>query len=213
MSPNGGGLVAAADMTVQRSNIPLRVMLVDDKPGRREMMDEALGEVDCALVACVTDDHDLLATVNKCNPHVILIDLESPGRDTIESLESVSSTSPRPMVMFSQDNDNLTIQRATEAGVMAYVADGMKSKRVRPIIDAAMARFEHFNRLESELKKVREQLNERKVIEKAKGIIMRQQGIGEEDAYKALRKLAMDTNRRVVDIAQSILDAASIFSK
>lgn len=200
-------------MPDQQAKKQLRVMLIDDQPGRREMLDEALKEVDCALVACVTDDNDLLATVNKCNPDVILIDLESPGRDTIESLESVSNASPRPMVMFSQDNTNLTIQRATEAGVMAYVADGMKNKRVRPIIDAAMARFEHFNRLESELKKARDQLNERKLIEKAKGIIMQQQGIGEEDAYKALRKLAMDTNRRMVEIAQSIIDAASIFTR
>ncbi|MGV6818490.1 MAG: ANTAR domain-containing response regulator [Thiotrichales bacterium] len=200
-------------MPDQQSKKQLRVMLIDDQPGRRELLDEALKEVDCALVACVTDDNDLLATVNKCNPDVILIDLESPGRDTIESLESVSNASPRPMVMFSQDNTNLTIQRATEAGVMAYVADGMKNKRVRPIIDAAMARFEHFNRLESELKKARDQLNERKVIDKAKGIIMQQQGIAEEDAYKALRKLAMDTNRRMVEIAQSIIDAASIFTR
>ncbi len=192
---------------------PLRVMLIDDKSDRRTMLNQALEQVDCALVACVTNDDDLLSTVEKCNPDVILIDIEAPGRDTIESLESVHSKAPRPMVMFSQDEDNITIKRATQAGVMAYVADGVAaSPRVRPIIDAAMARFEHFKELESELQKVRRQLDERKLIEKAKGIIMTQRGMGEEEAYQAMRKLAMDTNRRLVEIAQSIVDAAALLS-
>lgn len=191
---------------------PLRVMLVDDKSDRREMLDIALRDVDCVLVACVSGNDDLLSAVERCNPDVILIDIEAPGRDTLESLESVQSTVPRPMVMFSQDDDNQTIRRATQAGVSAYVVDGLQAHRVRPIIDAAVARFQHFNHLESELKKARRQLDERKIIDKAKGIIMRQRGLSEEQAYQAMRKLAMDTNRKVADVAQNIIEAASILS-
>jgi len=189
---------------------PLRVMLIDDRSDRREMLGSALQGVDCALVSCVSGDSDLLSAVQSCNPDVILIDIEAPGRDTLESLESVQSTLPRPMVMFSQDDNYQTIRRVTQAGVSAYVVDGLQLARVRPIIDAAVARFEQFNRLESELKAVRRQLAERKTIDKAKGIIMRQRGLPEEQAYQAMRKLAMDTNRTLADVAQNIIEAASI---
>ena len=199
-------------MSNTKPNKPLRVMLVDDKSDRREMLDHALRDVDCVLVACVSGDRELLSAVDSCNPDVILIDIEAPGRDTLESLESVQSTVPRPMVMFSQDDDNQTIRRATQAGVSAYVVDGLQTQRVRPIIDAAVARFQHFNHLESELQKARQQLNDRKTIDKAKGIIMQQRGLSEEQAYQAMRKLAMDTNRKVAEVAQSIIEAASILS-
>ncbi|MCU7843349.1 MAG: ANTAR domain-containing protein [Candidatus Thiodiazotropha sp. (ex Monitilora ramsayi)] len=199
-------------MSIAKTIKPLRVMLVDDKSDRREMLDLALQDVDCTLVACVSGDEDLLSAVDGCNPDVILIDIEAPGRDTLESLESVQSTVPRPMVMFSQDDNNQTIRRATQAGVSAYVVDGLQTQRVRPIIDAAVARFQHFNHLESELQKARQQLNDRKTIDKAKGIIMQQRGLTEEQAYQAMRKLAMDTNRKVAEVAQSIIEAASILS-
>ncbi|MBV2121163.1 MAG: response regulator [gamma proteobacterium symbiont of Stewartia floridana] len=199
-------------MSHSKPNKPLRVMLVDDKSDRREMIDFALQDIECALVACVSGDGDLLSAVQQCNPDVILIDIEAPGRDTLESLESVQSTVPRPMVMFSQDDNNRTIRRATQAGVSAYVVDGLQGNRVRPIIDAAVARFQHFNHLESELKKAHQQLNDRKVIDKAKGIIMKQRGVNEEQAYQAMRKLAMDTNRKIAEVAQNIIEAASILS-
>ncbi|RLW57133.1 MAG: response regulator, partial [gamma proteobacterium symbiont of Stewartia floridana] len=113
-------------MSHSKPNKPLRVMLVDDKSDRREMIDFALQDIECALVACVSGDGDLLSAVQQCNPDVILIDIEAPGRDTLESLESVQSTVPRPMVMFSQDDNNRTIRRATQAGVSAYVVDGLQ---------------------------------------------------------------------------------------
>lgn len=199
-------------MSTGKPTRPLRVMLVDDKSDRREMLDLALRDVACVLVACVPGDSDLLSAVERCNPDVILIDIEAPGRDTLESLESVQSRVPKPMVMFSQDDNNQTIRRATQAGVSAYVADGLQTHRVRPIIDAAIARFQHFNFLESELKKAHRQLNDRKVIDRAKGIIMRQRGLNEEQAYQAMRKLAMDTNRKLADVAQNIIEAATILS-
>ncbi|MDZ7754190.1 MAG: ANTAR domain-containing protein [Gammaproteobacteria bacterium] len=191
----------------------LRVMLVDDKIHRREMLHVALDEVGCVLVNCVAGDGDLLSAVEASNPDVILIDIETPGRDTLESLQTVTDKVPRPMVMFSQDDDNRTIRQATEVGVSAYVVDGLRLERIRPIIDAAVARFQYFQRLESELQKARRQLSERKTVEKAKGIVMRERGLSEEEAYKALRRLAMDTNRKLSDVAQSIIEAASILSR
>lgn len=192
---------------------PLRVMLVDDSPDRRAMLDLTLQEVGCALVACISSNRDLLAAVEACNPDVILIDVEAPARDILESLESVQANVPRPMVMFSQDDDFETIKRATLAGVSAYVVDGLQTKRVRPIIDAAIARFQQFNLLESELKQAQVQLAERKIVDKAKGIIMRQRGVSEEVAYRSMRKLAMDTNKRVVEVAKSLVEAASLLAR
>lgn len=188
-------------------------MLVDDKVHRREMLHVALDEVGCVLVNCVAGDSNLLSAVEASNPDVILIDIETPGRDTLESLQTVTDKVPRPMVMFSQDDDNRTIRQATEVGVSAYVVDGLRPERIRPIIDAAVARFQYFQRLESELQKARRQLSERKTVEKAKGIVMRERGLSEEEAYKALRRLAMETNRKLSDVAQSIIEAASILSR
>lgn len=189
------------------------MMLVDDRSDRRAMLDLALGAVGCALVACVTEDADLLAAVKSCDPDVILIDVEAPGRDTLEGLESVQANVPRPMVMFSQDDNYETIRRATSAGVSAYVVDGLQTSRVRPIIDAAVARFRHFNLLESELKRAKGQLEDRKYIDRAKGIIMRERGVSEDVAYRSMRKLAMDSNQKIADVARSIIQAAALLSK
>ena len=187
-------------------------MLVDDRSERRDLVDIALRQVDCVLVACTSGEDDLLSAVNSCNPDVILIDMEAPGRDTLESLASVQSAAPRPMVMFSQDDNNHTIRRATRAGVSAYVVDGLQTARVRSIIDAAIARFHHYSELQAELINVRQQLNERKTIDRAKGIVMRQRGLSEAQAYHSIRKLAMNTNRKLVDVAQNIIEAANILS-
>ena len=192
---------------------PLRVMLVDDSSDRRAMLDEALSNVGCALVACVSNDANLLAAVESCDPDVILIDVEAPGRDTLESLETVQANIPRPMVMFSQDDNDESIRRATRAGVSAYVVDGLQAKRVRPIIDAAVARFQYFNFLEAELRQARNQLTERKDIDRAKGIIMQQRGVSEEVAYQSMRKLAMDSNQKLSQVARSIIQAATLLSK
>ncbi|MGD2084306.1 MAG: ANTAR domain-containing protein [Chromatiales bacterium] len=188
----------------------LRVMLVDDRPERREIIARALREVDCGVVACVSPDQDLLGPIREHNPDVVLIDMDSPGRDTLENLHAVKSTAPRPMVMFTQNDDGETIRRAVEAGVSAYVVDGLQHKRVRPIIDAAIARFRQYRALEDELAQVRTQLQERKLVERAKGILMRQRGVSEEEAYRLLRKAAMDRNKRLGDIAESIIAAAEL---
>mgnify|MGYP001819030138 CR=1 FL=1 len=191
----------------------LRVMLVDARQRRREILGSALGLEGFDLVACVSPEEDLLGAVSRFAPDVVLIDIDSPSRDTLESLRSVQSNQPRPMVMFTQDDDGATIRQAVEAGVTAYIVDGMEQRKVRPIVDAAMARFTQFRKLEDELERTRGKLEERKVIEKAKGIVMEQHGIGEAEAFQSMRKLAMRRNRKLVEVAESVIAAAELLQK
>jgi two-component system, response regulator / RNA-binding antiterminator len=124
----------------------------------------------------------------------------------------VSRDEPRPVVMFTHDGDSEKIRAATLAGVSAYVVDGMSGERIRPIIDAAVARFEQFHALKRELDDVEEKLADRKVIERAKGILMQGRSLSEEDAYRALRKQAMQTNARLVTVARQVVALAAIIS-
>lgn len=188
----------------------LKVMLVDASAERAAALADVLARVDCEIVACLADDADLTEQVRRLRPDVVIIDIDSPTRDTLENLRSVQTHSPRPLVMFSQDDDGQSIRRAIEAGVSAYVVDGIQTHRVRPILDAAIARFERFSALEAELDRTRSRLSERKTIERAKGMIMSQRGISEAEAYRLMRKSAMDQNRRLVDVAESILSAAQL---
>lgn len=188
----------------------LKALLVDDSDERRAAIDAALSEVGCDVVGFVSSHDDVLTKVQQSNPDVVIIDLEAPGRDTLDSLQTVQSTAPRPIVMFTQDDNGATIARATRAGVSAYVVDGISSKRIRPILDAAIERFQQFRQLTEELAKTRAQLEERKVIDRAKGILMQQRGLSEQEAYKALRSLAMSTNKRLVDVAEGLVSAAKL---
>jgi response regulator NasT len=188
----------------------LRVLLVDDSDDRRESIAASLAEVGCDAIGFVSSQEDVLTRVQQSNPDVVIIDLESPGRDTLDSLQTVQSTAPRPIVMFTQDDDGATIARATRAGVSAYVVDGVSTKRVRPILDAAIERFHQFRGLAEELEKTRAQLEKRKIVDKAKRILMTQRGMSEDEAYKALRSLAMNSNKRLAQIAESIVDAAKL---
>ena len=207
-SSTGGHATATANDSDRKRR--LRVLLVDDSEARRASIEPSLAAVGCDVVGFVSSRDDVLARVKKTNPDVVIIDLEAPSRDTLDSLHAVQSTAPRPIVMFTQDDDGATISRATRAGVSAYVVDGISTKRVRPIIDAAIERFQQFRDLAEELEKTRAQLEERKVIDKAKGILMQQRGMSEEEAYKALRSLAMSSNRRLVQVAQGVIDAAAL---
>lgn len=188
----------------------IRVLLVDDSDERRASIEASLAEVGCDVVGFVSSRDDVLTRVQQFNPDVMIIDLEAPGRDTLDSLQTVQSTAPRPIVMFTQDDNGATIARATRAGVSAYVVDGISRKRVRPILDAAIERFQQFRVLADELEKTRAQLEERKVVDKAKGILMTQRGMSEEEAYKALRSLAMNSNKRLADVAEGVVAAAKL---
>jgi len=190
-----------------------RILLVDTRPERGQVLRPVLSTEGLDVVACITPDQDLLAAIRRHDPDLILIDIESPDRDTLESLRSAQARQPRPMVLFTQDDDGATIRRAVEAGVTAYIVDGLETRRVRPIVDAAMAHFAQYRALEEELQRALGKLSERKIIERAKGIVMQQQGIAEPEAFTAMRTLAMRKNKKLVEIAESVIAAAELMQR
>jgi response regulator NasT len=186
------------------------VVLIDESQERSEVVADLLKSAECDLVARLSPHQDLLDQVDRHRPDVVIIDIDSPSRDTLECLRGVQASAPRPMVMFSQDDHGETIRRAIQAGVSAYVVDGIQAQRVRPILEAAIASFDEYRRLETELHRTRSELAARKKIERAKGILMTQRGVDEPTAYRMMRKTAMDQNRRLAEIAESIISAAEL---
>ena len=184
---------------------PLRVMLIDQTPGRSAILNQALSDSGYLVVAQLEAGADILAEVQRVQPDIILIDMESPDRDTLEHLRVLNNDQPKPIVMFAEQSDEHTTEAAIRAGVSAYVIDGIEPKRLRSIMQVAIARFREFQALRQELAETRNKLAERKVIDKAKGLLMQQKGYSEDQAYQALRKLAMDRNQRMVDVARSVI--------
>jgi len=190
----------------------LRVMLVDDSQKEVSLLKEGLLAAGYDVVEVSTSAAALLDRVAAVSPDVIIIDSDSPTRDTLEQLSFVNARQPRPIVLFTEDRDNATIQAALKAGVSAYIVAGIHPDRLRPILDVAVARFEQDRALRDELKSTQDRLAERKVIERAKGLVMKQKGVDEEEAYRVMRKLAMDRNRRLLEIAQQIIDVSDLLA-
>jgi two-component system, response regulator / RNA-binding antiterminator len=193
-----------------RRRPPLRVVLVDADAARAAVLAEALADQDCELVAALGSEVDLAEQVRTLRPDVIVIDMDSPRRDTLESMRAIHRDQPRPIVMFVDDDDPGLIDQAIRAGVSAYIIDGLDAKRVRPILDVAIARFREQQALRDELEKTKSVLNERKLVERAKGILMAERKLSEEAAYRTLRKLAMDQNKRLVEVAESLIAYAKL---
>jgi response regulator NasT len=190
-----------------------RILLVDTRPERAQVLQSSLRAEGLDLVASIAPGDDLMGAIRRHDPDLVLIDIDSPDRDTLESLRSAQASQPRPMVMFTQDDDGATIRRAVQAGVTAYIVDGLETRRVRPIVDAAMAQFTHYRALEDELQRALTKLSERKIIERAKGIVMQQQGISEPEAFAAMRSLAMRKNKKLVEIAETVIAAAELLQR
>lgn len=187
----------------------LRVMVFDATPERAEVIGETLRSQGCEVIA-VTSPGDMYRQVGETAPDVIIIDMDSPDRDTLEHLCLLSADQPRPVVMFTHDDDEEQIRSAIRAGVSAYVVDGLAAERIRPIIDVAIARFEQYQALRDELGRTEAALADRKVIERAKGILMKSRNLGEEEAYRLLRRQAMQTNARLADVAQQVVALAGL---
>jgi response regulator NasT len=187
-------------------------MLVDDSHKDVGLLKESLQSADYDVIEVTTSAADLLERVAAMKPDVIIIGADSPTRDTLEQLSFVSARQPRPIVLFTEERDNATIQAAIKAGVSAYIVAGMQPERLRPILDVAVARFEQERMLRDELKSAQDRLAERKIIERAKGVLMKQKGVDEEVAFRLMRKLAMDRNRRLLEVAQQIIDVADLLS-
>ncbi len=184
----------------------LRILLIDDLTGRSAILEQALSDAGHEIIARVSSTLDLPQQVQSLQPDVVIIELDSPDRDTLEKMAIVTRENPRPIILFSAQDDSDTIQKAVRAGVSAYIVDGLSAKRVRPIIDVAIARFREFQAMREELEQTRDKLSERKRVERAKGLLMKQRGFDEEEAYSALRKLAMERNQRLVQVAQNVID-------
>lgn len=188
----------------------LRILLVDDSQKEVSLLKDGLVGAGYEVIDTTSTAAALLDRVADLKPDVIIIDTDSPTRDTLEQLSFVSREQPRPIVLFTEDRENASIQAALKAGVSAYIVDGIHAERLQPILDVAVARFEQDRALREELRTAQERLAERKLIERAKGVLMRQKGASEEEAYRMMRKLAMDRNRRIVDVAQQIIDIDSL---
>jgi two-component system, response regulator / RNA-binding antiterminator len=188
----------------------MRVLVVDESPERADILREGLRRAGYEVSASLSSPVSLLATIEQLKPDVIVIDTESPSRDVLEHLVVLTQHTPRPVVMFSSDGAPETIREAVRAGVSAYVVDGLDPNRIRAIIDVAVARFEDFQRLREELAEANLKLAERKLVERAKGLLMKRRSLDEQAAYALLRKFAMDRKLRLGEVAQQLIDAADI---
>ncbi len=183
----------------------LRIILVDKSRGRAAILEQALQDAGHQVVAVLNSHSDLLAQVRELRPDMILIDLHSPDRDTLEHLRSIDRDQPKPIIMFAEHSDAATTQEAIRAGVSAYLVDEVNPGRLKSIVEVAIVRFREFQALRQELDETRGKLAERKVIEKAKGLLMSHRSMSEEQAYQALRKMAMDRNQRLAEVAQNVI--------
>jgi response regulator NasT len=188
----------------------LRVIVVDDEADRAQSVRQALEGAGFVVVATFGTGADLPCKLAELAADVVIVDIDSPDRDTLEDMRRVTMEQRRPVVMFAQDGKPETIKAAIEAGVAAYVVDGLKPDRVRPVVDVAIARFAQFQELRGQLDKARTTLAERKLIEKAKGILMKRRKVDEDEAYGLMRRMAMDQKSRLIDVANKIIEAAEL---
>ena len=186
------------------------VLVIDESQQRAVEICTGLIQAGHQVAAVLPSALELIARIEEIKPDIILIETESPSRDTLEHLGVMNRDMPRPVIMFSQDEDQDTIRSAIRSGVAAYVVDGFDIDRLRPVVDVAVAHFEEHQALKRELAETSRKLSERKVIEKAKGILMKSRGMDEETAYGALRKLAMERSQPLAKVAGNLVDMAEL---
>lgn len=192
--------------------IMLRIMLVDESSERSLCLRVALEGLGHDIVAEVSNLRLLYGEVKRLDPDAIIISTDSPSHDTLEHLCMITASCPRPIVMFTQDAKRESIREAVRAGVTAYVVDGLAAARVAPIIEAALARFEAFQLVRTELAHTKSKLSERKLIERAKGILMAEKKLSEEEAYRLLRKLAMDRSAPLGTVSEQVITYAKLLA-
>ena len=189
---------------------PLSILIIDENRLRAAVIEDGLRDAGYTDLTVVNDVVGIARRIADIAPDVIVIDLENPNRDMLESMFQLSRAVKRPIAMFVDRSDQASIEAAVEAGVSAYVVDGLKRERVKPIVDMAISRFNAFARMARELDEARSQLESRKLIDRAKGILMATRGLSEADAYALLRKTAMNQNRKISEIAESLITAAGL---
>ncbi|MBN8982204.1 MAG: ANTAR domain-containing protein [Rhizobiales bacterium] len=187
-----------------------KIVIVDESPIRAAILNEGLRDAGFTSVEHISDMHNLLARIYAIDPDVILIDLENPSRDILEQMFQVSRAVRRPIAMFVDQSDAASIQESVEAGVSAYIVDGLKKERIKPILDLCVSRFNAFSKLQDELDRTKSALEDRKVLDRAKGLLMKAKGLTEEEAYVLMRSTAMREKKKIGEIAQSIVTAAEM---
>jgi response regulator NasT len=187
-----------------------KIVIVDESPIRATILEEGLREAGFSSVVRIGEMQSLLARIYALDPDIIVIDLENPSRDILEQMFQVSRAVRRPIAMFVDQSDAASIQASVDAGVSAYIVDGLKKERIKPILDLCVSRFNAFAKLQDELDRTKSALEERKVIDRAKGILMKLKGLTEEEAYVLMRSTAMREKKKMGEIAQSILTASEL---
>jgi response regulator NasT len=188
----------------------MRILVVDDSEERGRAVKQALDGTDCVVVGQVHSSAALRDVLRREDVDVVIASMSSPDRDTLESFRSSADEYPRAVVMFVDEDGADMASEAVRAGVSAYIVDGFSSKRVRSVLEVAILRFREFQRLRDELEKSKAALADRKLIDRAKGILMEQRGLSEGDAYALLRKTAMAQNQKIVDVARSVLSVTEL---
>lgn len=190
----------------------LSILIVETDPDKARQIIDALVEAGWSDVHALAQVTGLERAIKTHAPDIVLIDMANPDRDTLEHISLVSDTKARPVAMFVDQTDEDLTQAALAAGVSAYVVDGLQMNRIKPVLETAIARFQLMRQMQSELDAAKRALEDRKTIDRAKGILMRQRGMSEDDAYRLLRKTAMDQGRKVIDVAQALVTAADLLS-
>ncbi|TRZ67508.1 MAG: ANTAR domain-containing protein [Rhodocyclaceae bacterium] len=188
----------------------LKILVIDESRSRAGEICAGLALAGHQVVAVLAGATDLTSEVSRIRPDIILIDTKAPSRDTLEHLAAMNRDMPRPVVIFAQASDDATIRKAIAAGVAAYVIDGLEPGRIKPVIEVAIARFEAHQALRQELSAATKKLSDRKLVERAKGILMKSRGIDEEAAYASLRRLAMDRGQPLAQAAKDVVDMAKV---
>jgi len=191
----------------------LRIAIIDESGLRATILEDGLREAGFDDIEVVQPNSGFVARLERMAPDVVLMNLGNPSRDSLEEMLAVSRALARPIAMFVDQSDDMMIGAAIDAGVSAYVVDGLRKERVKPILDLAIRRFNAFSRLQSELDEARTELAERKTIDRAKTILMESRKLSESEAYALLRTTAMKQGRRIVDVAEALITAASLLGE
>ena len=188
----------------------MKIVIVDESPVRSAILEEGLRLAGFSEIERIGEMHNLLRRIYEIDPEVILIDLENPSRDTLEQMFQMSRAIRRPIAMFVDQSDAASIQASVEAGVSAYIVDGLKKERIKSILDLCISRFNAFSKLQDDLAQAKSDLEARKEVDRAKGLLMQAKNVSEDEAYKMLRAAAMRENKKIVDIARAVISAAEL---
>lgn len=184
--------------------------MVDESAARAAVIEEGLREVGLTDVTVLVERTGLVRRLHELSPDVVLMNLENPGRDVLEESFALSRALSRPIAMFVDQSDERSIAEAVDAGISAYVVDGLRKDRIKPVLELAVRRFNAFARLQNELHEARSALADRRAIDKAKAVLMKRRGIDEPAAYALLRKQAMDSGRRLAEVADALVTAETL---